>query len=438
MIDKIKNNGWAIGLGALCCIYFAIQPFDRHLADIFWIILSLTGMAFLAWARLNKQTLETPKPLQYALWLCAILPVVSIISYLASPITNLPINLLEPDLRWWLIIPIILAMRANGIGPKWLLVFLTTYTLATFISAGLETNWYSNLSIRANGDENAVPYGMFNATIAALLLTLFVSPYIKSQFSSKKITILIRTTILVLCALATLAAIASGTRAALILIPITIVFIYLLHYPLKKSIPIATGLVVLLITSVWLSPPNAVKSKMANAYDNTYHFFAVGDRASKLTSVGQRLEQWRESWCIFKITPITGSGPRSFSEAHQTYGGTQYCNATQYRDHGDYQAHSLYFNHLGTLGIIGVLSMGLWFAYSIRISWQRRNTLNPTIELGSSLMLVTILCFFVNGITLDLWFKNHVMDKHTLIWALPLLLIFYKQSESKKMNDENP
>lgn len=427
MIDKIKNNGWAIGLGALCCIYFAIQPFDRHLADIFWIILSLTGMAFLAWARLNKQTLETPKPLQYALWLCAILPVVSIISYLASPITNLPINLLEPDLRWWLIIPIILAMRANAIGPKWLLVFLTTYTLATFISAGLETNWYSNLSIRANGDENAVPYGMFNATIAALLLTLFVSPYIKSQFSSKKITILIRTTILVLCALATLAAIASGTRAALILIPITIVFIYLLHYPLKKSIPIATGLVVLLITSVWLSPPNAVKSKMTIAYDNTYNYFAIGDRSSRFTSLGQRLEQWRESWCIFKINPITGSGPRSFSEAHQAYGGQNHCNVEQTLHHGTYQAHSLYFNHLGTLGIIGVLSMGLWFGYSIRISWQRRNILNPTIELGSSLMLVTILCFLVNGITLDLWFKNHVMDKHTLIWALPLLLIFYSK-----------
>lgn len=434
MYKQVKENPWAVILGSLSITYFAIQPFSRHVADVFWIILSFASIAFLIIAKANKQPHNTPKPLQHLLILCAIMPVVSIISFLASPL-DLPINLLEPDLRWWLIIPIILAMRANRIGPFWVIVCLATYAIATFISAGLETHWYTQLNRRANGDENAVPYGMFNSTIAALLLVVFVSPYIKQLFNSSRKKYALRTFILLIAGLALLAAIASGTRAALILIPFAVVFIYLIHYPLKKSINISTIMIVTLTAGLYFSPPNAVKQKLTHAYDNTYNFFAIGDRASKLTSMGQRLEQWRESWCIFKITPLTGSGPRSFSEAHQAYGGPKNCNAIQSLSHGTYQAHSLYFNHLGTLGILGILSIAAWFIYSIAISWEQRNSKDNITELGANMMLVVIACFLINGITLDLWFKNHVMDKHLLIWALPLLLMFHKPLQNhSKMN----
>jgi O-antigen ligase len=425
MIQQIKEKKWAIILGVLCITYFAIQPFSRHIADIFWITLSLTSIAFLIITKIKGQPHNTPKPLKHLLLLCALMPIVSIISYIASPL-DLPINLLEPDLRWWLVIPIILAMRANHIGPVWIISFLVAYSASTFISAGLETNWYTHMTNRANGDENAVPYGMFNSTISALLLVVFVSSYVKQISTSNKMKYTLRGVILAIASLALLAAVASGTRAALILIPITIIFIYLTHYPLKKSISISAIIVISLSAGLYFSPPNAVKQKLTHAYDNTYNFFAIGDRKSKLTSMGQRLEQWKESWCIFKITPLTGSGPRSFSEAHQTYGGPSNCDATQYRAHGDYQAHSLYFNQLGTLGILGILSMGYWFIYATKLSWGQRNSKNNIIKLGASMMLIVILCFLVNGITLDLWFKNHVMDKHLLIWALPLLLMFYR------------
>ncbi len=414
-------------LAILVLGYFAIQPWDRHFADALWLLLSLASLAYVAAKKYQGQSLNTPKPLKNLLWLFTLMPVVSVISYLASPLDTLTPKALEPDTRWLLIIPITLAMLHTRIGPKYILSFLSIYAVSSFISAITETSYLTQLSSRANGDENAVPYGMFNATVALMLLTYFISHYIKDPKQTR--IRLLRPSIFIAFTLAVASAFLSGTRASMLLLPIVITLLYFMHYNVKKTL---LGLALLLgIGSVIISAQtdSAFVKNLISTPAKINNYFTKNDRASKRSSAGQRLEQWKESVCIFSIHPILGTGPRSFKYAHQAYGGKKHCNAVQYLKQGSYQAHSVYFNTLGTLGLVGMLAALVLSLTLIQtgISEFKRN--DKTIKLGASLLITAIASHAINGITLDLWFMNHVMNKHLLILILPLLLIFYKSKK---------
>jgi O-antigen ligase len=410
-------------LGLLTLLFFTVQPWDRHMADAFWLLLSLTSLCYIAIKKYQGQSLNTPKPLKTLLWLFTLMPLVSIISYLASPLDTLTPKLLEPDTRWLLIIPIILAMRDTQIGPKWVLAIISAYAVSTFISAAQETGYLTLLAARANGDENAVPYGMFNATIALMLLAYFISPYIKQN---KEKPLLVRSLIFLAFILAALASFLSGTRAAVLLIPLTATLLYFSHYNFKKS---AIGLILLLSTGtvfIATQTDSSFVKKLQSTPGNKLSYFKNNDRASKLKN--PRLEQWKESWCIFKKHPLLGTGPRSFKYAHQVYGGKDHCNAVQQLKQGSYQAHSVYLNTLGTLGLTGILVLLLIFSILLSIAIKAFKHKNRTVKLGGSLLITAVFCHAANGITLDLWFMNHVMDKNLIVLALPLLLIYHRKT----------
>ncbi len=416
-----------LGLLALC--FFTIQPWNRHLADVFWLLLSMISLCYVVSKKYHGHTFNTPKPLKTLLYLCALMPLVSLISFLTSPLDTLELSLLEPDTRWLLIIPVILAMRDTHFGPQWILVLLFSYAISTLISASSEIAYLTHLYKRADGDENAVPYGMFNATVALMLLTYFISPYIKQITNTKAKVILVRGLVFIVFILASIAAFLSGTRAAVLLIPIVIVIIYSINYGPKKALMGMSILLILGITVLAVSPNSAFKTNLKYAYTNTSNYFLLENKESKLNSMGQRLEQWKESWCIFKLHPLLGTGPRSFQQAHQAYGGKSHCNAVQYLKQGSYQAHSMYFNTLGTLGITGIiltLILFLTFLHTAITALKKDSTVS---KLGGSLLLTVITCHAINGITLDLWFMNHVMDKNLIVLAIPLVLIFYKQEQ---------
>ncbi len=411
-------------LGLLALLFFIIQPWDRYMADAFWLSLSLSSLFYVTIKKYHGQTLNTPKSLKNLLWLFAAMPLVSTVSYLASPLNTLTPKLLEPDTRWLLIIPTILAMRQAQTGPKWVLVLISAYSVSTFTSATIETNYLTNLASRANGDENAVPYGMFNATIALMLLTYFISPHIKQKvnYNSKNNIRATRAILLIVFSLATTSAFLSGTRAAILVLPIVITLLYFMHYSFKKSVIGLTLLLGLGGAFIGSQTESAFVKKLVIAPAKIGSYFKDNDRASKLNN--PRLEQWKESWCIFTKHPTFGTGPRSFKHAHQVYGGKEHCNATQQLKQGSYQAHSVYFNTLGTLGLAGILATLLIALTLIRIGISAFKQNDKTIKLGGSLLITAIACHAINGITLDLWFMNHVMDKNLMVLALPLLLIY--------------
>ncbi len=417
-------------LGLLALLFFISQPWDRHIANGFWLLLSLSSLCYITTKKYQGKSFNTPNPLKNLLWLCALMPAASLISYITSPLDTLTPKLLEPDTRWLLIIPIIVALRDTKMGAKWVLLLISGYAISTFISAAMETNYLTNLARRANGDENAVPYGMFNSTIGLMLLAFFISPYIKQKtnYNNKNNVRVTRALLLTIFTLAITSAFLSGTRAAILVLPVVIPLLYFMHYSIKKTL---AGLIFLLgLGSIFIGAQteSAFITKLTSTPTTLSSYFLEHDRASKLKN--QRLEQWKESWCIFTIHPILGTGPRSFKYAHQAYGGKEHCDATQYLKQGSYQAHSVYFNTLGTLGITGLAISLLLSLVFLRAGINAFKQNCKLTKLGGSLLITAIACHAVNGITLDLWFMNHVMNKNLMVLALPLLLIYHRKTST--------
>jgi len=425
-IDFQSINHPQIFFGLLTLIYFIIQPWFRTTSNDLWLLISLFSLAYIAYLIVSKQNkqLETPKRLKQLFFALSLLPLVSIVSYLASPLENMTPSQLEPDIRWLLIIPIIIALRAAEVGPRWIIACIAGYILSSFTSAFIDTNNMQNLRIRANGDENAVTYGMFNATVTLMALAVFVSAYIKNNNHNTIKPIVIRAGLIVIFTLGIIACFLSGTRAAIMLIPLVLAVLYATQYSTKKAI-LGSGVILLTLTTfITLNQQTAFVKRIISTPEKIVNYFEKADKKSKLTSVGQRLEIWQESVCIFKKHPILGTGPRSFSQAHQKFGGIDHCNATQYLQQGFYQAHSVYFNTLGTLGIAGIISLSLIVFLSMKQIPSALKSTSTTIQLGGLLMLTVLLCHIINGLTVDLWFRNHVISKNLLIWALPVVLIF--------------
>ncbi len=428
-INKILSLKSVFAL--LLVFYFSIQPWDHQLADAAWILLSILSLLYIGMHKFHGHSFKVPKQLKIIFWLFTLMPLASIISYIASPLDTLSTSMLEADTRWLLVIPMIIALRELKVGPYWILTMLVAYALSTFTSAFIETQYLSNLRTRANGDENAVSYGMFNATIALLLLSFFVSSYIKDKTLNHRPTIA-RGAVFIVFALSCLATFLSGTRAAIILIPIGIFIIYAINYSKTKA---TLGIILLVSVGALLTatqPNSAFVKRLLTAPDKVSNYFIKHDRKSRLQI--PRLEQWAESWCIFKKHPVAGTGPRSFKQAHQAYGSEDHCNAIQTLRQGSYQAHSLYFNTLATLGSLGLIALLLIFTQLIKVALitLKNKSTSKTAILGALLLVSIIISHLINGLTLDLLFRNHIIDKFLIVIALPIILIFYKQPEKEQ------
>ncbi len=314
-------------------------------------------------------------------------------------------------------------MRDQKVGPFWIITMLAGYAISSFATGFIETNYLSNLRIRANGDENAVSFGMFNATVTLLLLGYFISSFIKQEFTVNNLKF-IRPVVFMLFILSCIATLTSGSRASIVLIPIGVLIMYFINYSKIKA---TVGVLVLISAGILTSltmPNSAFINKLLNTPNLVSSYFTVHNKSTRLKN--QRLEQWDESLCIFKKHPITGTGPRSFKQAHQQYGGVEHCDSVQYLKQGAYQAHSLYFNTISTLGLLGFTGFLILFTQLIRISNNGFKQDQPIIKLGALLLTATIISHLLNGLTLDLVFRNHIIDKFLIAIALPLILIFYK------------
>jgi O-antigen ligase len=339
------------------------------------------------------------------------MPTISLISYFSSDLSTLTPSLLEADLRWLLATPIIITMRDTQISKHWLLAALCAYAISSFSSSFIETLYLSDMRIRANGDENAVPFGMFNATICLMILTFCLYIHQQKTTNPTLLAIVALTALLALCA-----TLLTKTRAAVILLPIGAFILILLFYKFKAAL---IALLFVLSSLPFLDLKSNQQAKQIYTEINS-----VLTNKEEMGSLGERAKQWKEAWCIYKLNPLSGSGPRSFKHAHQKYG--EQCNSTQTLKQGSYQAHSVYFNTLatqGTLGIIGLAGLLITLIY-IALS-------NKQNKLGSNLLLIVICCHLVNGITLDLWFRNHIMDKNLTVLILPLLILFQNKKLTK-------
>jgi len=401
-------------------------------AEYCFFILFLVSSAQLLTLKITKQIIKTSKEAKKLIWFFILIPAASIISYTLSPLDNLSAGVLEPDSRWLLFAPIFIATLHNRLHPNWVVAALAIYCISAFSKGFIETKYATEIWRRAWGDENPNPFGMFNAVITLMLMCyLLASKKSPPKPISKgaALTLFIFTCVI----LGSIGTYFTGTRTALFLLAIGILIYLILNIKSKTSWAI-TGTIAILFAYILSTPSgNSLQKRIASIPHKATEFIETQNTSSKLNSTGQRLEQWRGSICGFLKHPITGTGPRSAREAFAKYGGKDNCNLTLAVKPGPRQTHSLFFNTLLTLGSLGILVFAAFFIQLIKTAKTHYSSVNQGVKIGASMLFIYVLGMAINGIALDMWFRNYMVNKN-----LMALLLIYITINSNTHDDRSP
>lgn len=418
--------------GPLILGFFLLTPWNRIWAEYCFFALFILSSAQLFSLKLNKKTTQIPREAKQRIWIFALIPAASIISYIFSPLDNLSVKTLEPDSRWLLFIPIFIATLHNRLHANWVFTALCIYCISAFSKGLIETKFATELWRRAWGDENPNPFGMFNATVSLMLICYLL--YFKKDSNRPTLKNIGVTSLTCTCiTLGFISTYLTGTRTALFLLAIgTLIF---LITNIKSKLSWATIISSIILFSYLLSTPSGhiLKEKIKSIPNKTSAFLVKGDQSSKLNSTGQRLEQWRGSICGFLKHPITGTGPRSAREAFGEYGGEQDCDLTLSIKPGPRQTHSLFFNTLLTLGLLGIIVFSILFILLAKTVKTYYKSKNKWERIGAKLIFVYILGMAINGIALDMWFRNYMVNKNLMLLLLPYITLYSTPSKNRSL-----
>lgn len=194
--------------------------------------------------------------------------------------------------------------------------------------------------------------------------------------------------------LAIIASLMSASRGAWVLVPIISVWLLWIRRKEIGPIPLLaiSTITIVLIISVLSSEKITLRVNVAIHEYQTYL-----DDPSKVTSIGSRLEMWRDSVEIWKEHPLIGTGVGDFSDDRLAFvnEGVSFVK-TKYR-----HAHSIYFDVLATAGLIGLLSMLIFMLYlPYRMFSQLYKTeTDPWIQFYALSGMAIIISFAVFGLT---------------------------------------
>ncbi len=420
-IDNGQSNLLSYVYGILIIGFFALTPWNRIWAEYIWAILSLISIAHLITDKVNKNRSPAPQEITQLLYILFLIPAISALSYITTPLENLPIGLLEPDIRWLLFIPIVISIYKAQINPTWVLLALMVYCVSAFSKGLIETKFASNLAIRAWGDENPNPFGMFNAMVTLMLSAYLLTPK-QRLFKHSKHKTFIYLSIFICALLGLLSTFFTGTRTALITIAAGLILYLILNSKSKFIWLIAISIILSATLALTTQTGQLLQAKMLKIPSHTLDFFINNDSKSKRNSTGQRLEQWRGSVCVFKKHPFLGTGPRSARQAFGKYSNKEDCNLKLAVKPGPRQTHSVYFNTLLTLGLGGVLIFGLFFTKLFKLAKEHYINAIDIQKIAGVILFMYILSMAVNGIALDMWFRNYMVNKNLMALLLPLLI----------------
>lgn len=366
-------------------VFFTAQPIHRSLvidsASALWLI----GLAFLPHYLRNKR-FHKNELILYGLG--ALVFGVCLLSLLMSPYFDGGLKVLEPELRFLLFPLSIIAIRYSNLSFQHLALVLFLGSIAyTYIT-------YSSHAFRVSGDENAVTFGNGAILLAVLSACL-------AYFEKNKILKLL----LVLSTIGYFyASYRAGTRGSFIIfIPLSFFFLYFLNNKMRL------GFIALLILGGITISQSPIGAGMSRAADNTVSYF-FEDKVR--TNTGLRLHMWGAAFCLVQERPILGIGTHKYKEATQDHESP--CKLPSYNRKGYFtQAHSLYFNTLATVGILGLSSILAFFILVARFSWSLPLIAKITIPA----VLITFLSY---SLTVDLLFHRYIIDKHLTLLAILL------------------
>lgn len=266
---------------------------------------------------------------------------------------------------------------------------------------------------RAQGYYHPIIFGDLNL-LAAMLLSVFIfSGYLKNRIAS------FLGPFSVLCFL--FSCYLSGTRGAWLALPVALsVALLLYRASLTKRLvgQMLIGLILLVsiicVTQKLGGEHSSVRT--GEIFPMTLNNITSFSRGENLnTSLGQRFLMWGIAVDMMKAEPLFGSGIGGFSnevERLQREGKTVLKIAWPH-------AHSIYFEFLGTTGLLGLLSMLTCLFIVPGIVFMKTLSGTELQRMSASAGLVFLFCFATFGLT-ECWLYRSPM----LITYIVCLLIF--------------
>lgn len=152
--------------------------------------------------------------------------------------------------------------------------------------------------------------------------------------------------------LAVAASILTIAKGAWLLVPVTIVWFMWIK---RKSIGRVTLISILIagvLGVVGLANVEKVKNRV-NAAVTEYQLHSQDPTLNNTSSIGPRIEMWRDSLTIWKKNPILGTGLGDYGKDRLELYNTGKSNLEVGYSH----AHSIYFELLSTAGLVGLIAM---------------------------------------------------------------------------------
>lgn len=301
-----------------------------------------------------------------------------------------------------LIIPIVLLIRRHKVDlGKFIFISLLA---SAVVMSGVALYEVMVLNMpRATGVYHPIVFGDI-AMLTAVLIMAGLVTVVKQR----------RTQIIALLAigLALYASIASGSRGGWVFLPVFIAWIlWMFRMKLGRKRLAVLSISAVLVLGVLLNL-SFVQKRVDRAATEVEFFL---DNPSRGTSVGARLNMWRDSISIWLEHPVIGTGLGDF----ELDNARLYESGESHLKHKLPHAHSIYFNLLATAGLVGFLTMIifiLWMPYRMFLKhWQ--NETDPYLRFYALAGMTTILAFAVFGLTEE-WLGRNPLVRTYLMFIL--------------------
>ncbi|MGY5651362.1 O-antigen ligase family protein [Vibrio cincinnatiensis] len=213
-----------------------------------------------------------------------------------------------------------------------------------------------------------------------------------------------------------LASFLSGSRGAWIAVPFVMLYLLWRNKDLlnkKRIIIIST---VFLVSILGIYSIDNVQNRVLTGIKDIQQY----EQENKYSSLGIRLELWKNAWLTFKESPLIGVGEVERYTIQKRFGDQgliDYKVAHKFFSH----AHNQYLDDLSIRGIIGFIALLVLFITPIMLSSSRYlNIITMEHQLLQQLMVVHILLFSFYQMTQAMFSHN----SGTIFFSLMTMSIF--------------
>ncbi|MBU0994516.1 MAG: O-antigen ligase family protein [Proteobacteria bacterium] len=316
-----------------------------------------------------------------------------------------------------LFIPVYIVMRKRDIDISTPFLYGIIVSGPTMMVISVLQVFGSNLN-RALGGYNELVFGS-----VAMIFTMIVTAAIFTKHSSKTLKILLGVS-----GFSTIyACVLSGTRGALIALPLVMVFqIAMLRASFQKKSLYLLGMILFISLSCAGSyfSHGMIRNRSFQAFQDLSQFI---DQSNKDTSVAWRLLMWEDAIKIWKKHPFIGTGLGDFRNDVEEMMEKNESDLSKSWKH----AHNFYLEYLATTGIVGFLATTLillvWPFYLFHRKWKLYAGTNT--DFASLAGMSTILTFSLIGVT---WYWP--ARSPMVITYVFCLLIFLTASHIERKN----